>query len=55
MPNKKNKFRNKIDFGREEFSTELYKRTGVPRPREARFIPAGVRKDLKIKMRHKIN
>lgn len=34
MPNHKNIFRNKIDFGHEEFATELYKPAGRPRPRE---------------------
>lgn len=28
-------FRNKRDFAREEFATELYKPAGRPRPREA--------------------
>lgn len=35
MPNKKDIFRSKPDFAREEFSTELYKPGGRPRPREA--------------------
>lgn len=35
MPNKKDIFRNKVDFAHEEFSTELYKPAGRPRPREA--------------------
>ncbi|PWK15507.1 hypothetical protein [Tumebacillus permanentifrigoris] len=34
MPNHKDIFRNKIDFGHEEFATELYKPAGRPRPRE---------------------
>ena len=34
MPNHKNIFRNKVDFAREEFATELYKPNGRPRPRE---------------------
>jgi hypothetical protein len=34
MPNHKNIFRNKVDFAREEFATELYKPKGIPRPRE---------------------
>ena len=36
MPNHKNIFRNKVDFGREEFSTELYRPKGKPRFREPR-------------------
>jgi hypothetical protein len=34
MPNHKDIFRNKFDFAREEFATELYKPPGIPRPRE---------------------
>lgn len=34
MPNHKDIFRNKLDFGHEEFATELYKPKGIPRPRE---------------------
>ncbi|GAX91794.1 hypothetical protein [Effusibacillus lacus] len=34
MPNHKDIFRNKLDFSREEFTTELYKPLGMPRPRE---------------------
>jgi hypothetical protein len=34
MPNHKDIFRNKRDFARAEFATELYKRPGIPRPRE---------------------
>lgn len=34
MTNHKNIFRNKVDFAREEFATELYKPAGRPRPRE---------------------
>jgi hypothetical protein len=36
MPNHKNIFRNKVDFAREEFATELYKPNGRPRGRESR-------------------
>ncbi|HEU4962857.1 MAG TPA: hypothetical protein VFV52_03220 [Bacilli bacterium] len=34
MPNQKSIFRNKVDFAREEFATELYKPKGIPRMRE---------------------
>jgi hypothetical protein len=34
MPNHKDIFRNKRDFARAEFATELYKPAGIPRPRE---------------------
>lgn len=36
MPNNNDIFRNKSDFAREEFATELYKPAGRPRAREAK-------------------
>ncbi|MGE5553099.1 MAG: hypothetical protein ACM3XZ_04155 [Betaproteobacteria bacterium] len=56
MPNKKDIYRNKPDFQREEFATELYKPAGRPRPREASSDAAqwrsghnpGTRKDVKV-------
>lgn len=36
MPNHNDIFRNKRDFAREEFATELYKPNGRPRAREAK-------------------
>ncbi|MDB5083180.1 MAG: hypothetical protein JWN30_66 [Bacilli bacterium] len=36
MPNHKDLFRNKVDFARAEFATELYKPPGIPRSREKR-------------------
>ncbi|MDA8236051.1 MAG: hypothetical protein M0Z31_14905 [Clostridia bacterium] len=35
--------------------TEAYKPTDRPRPREATFIPQGIRKDVKIKMHDKLS
>lgn len=40
-------------FAREEFAADEHRPKGSPRPREASFIPDGVRKDIKVKMRHK--
>jgi hypothetical protein len=34
VPNHKDIFRNKLDFQREEFTTELYKPLAMPRARE---------------------
>lgn len=58
-------YRNKRDFAREEFATELYKPAGRPRPREshsqnAQFQSYGTpgmveRKDKKTKMSDKLN
>ncbi|MDI6870858.1 MAG: hypothetical protein QME79_05760 [Bacillota bacterium] len=56
MPRKKDIYRNKVDFGREEFATELYKPAGRPRPREASSDKAqwasghnpGTGKDVKV-------
>ena len=47
MPNNNDIFRNKRDFSREEFATELYKPTGRPRAREAKsqkyqYAPEGI-------------
>jgi len=36
MPNNNDIFKNKRDFAREEFATELYKPAGRPRAREAK-------------------
>lgn len=57
-------FRNKIDFAREEFATELPRRHGEPHPREvksqkAQFESFGTpgmveRKDKKVKMGRKL-
>jgi hypothetical protein len=60
MPNHKNIFRNKRDFAREEFSTELYKPAGRPRPRESRSQQSQIHmqnlthKSIKRKMRDKM-
>lgn len=35
MPRKKDIYRNKLDFGHEEFATDMYEPEGRPRPREA--------------------
>jgi len=34
---------------------EAYKPSERPRPREARYIPDGVRKDVKVKMHDKLS
>lgn len=56
-------YRNKIDFAREEFETELpYPRKGIPKPREAQSQVAQInseekhnfRKDKKVPMKDKI-
>lgn len=39
MPNKHDIFRNKRDFAREEFATELYKPKGTPKNREYKTKP----------------
>lgn len=36
VPNNHDIFRNKVDFARAEFATELYKPKGRPRPREVK-------------------
>jgi len=58
-------FRNKKDFAREEFATELPKLKGKPKPREvksqkAQYESLGTpgmveRKDKKVKMEDKLN
>jgi hypothetical protein len=59
MPNHKNIFRNKVDFAREEFATELYKPNGRPRAREYRSQKSQLHmqdlthKSIKRKMRDK--
>lgn len=63
MPNHNDIFRNKIDFAREEFSTELYKLEGIPQPRERKSQKAqlnsvrkhGASKDIKRNFSHKIS
>lgn len=56
-------YRNKKDFAREEFATELHRPKGVPQPREvqsqkAQFETFGTpgmgRKDRRIKMKKKL-
>lgn len=57
-------YRNKRDFAKEEFATELYKPKGKPKPREVKSQKAqleslgspGVmeRKDKKVKMEDKL-
>ena len=57
-------YRNKKDFAREEFATELSRPKGVPKPREVKsqkaqyesFGPPGMvqRKDKKVKMEDKL-
>jgi len=57
-------YRNKKDFAREEFATELPRPKGVPKPREVKsqkaqyesFGPPGMvqRKDKKVKMEDKL-
>ncbi len=62
MPNNKDIYRNKKDFAREEFATELYKPDGRPRPREKTSQESqlhsehqhGTRKDMKRGMTKKI-
>lgn len=48
MPNKKDIYRNKLDHAREEFSTELYKPAGRPRPREASSDQAQYRSEHRL-------
>lgn len=55
-------YRNKIDFAREEFETELPStRQGMPKPRETRSQIVGngegqtLRKDRKIPMKNKLS
>jgi hypothetical protein len=60
LPNHKNIFRNKVDFGHEEFATELYKPAGRPRPRERKsqhgqtLEHSMTHKSIKRKMRKKL-
>lgn len=61
MPRKKDIYRNKQDFAREEFATELYRMEGRPRGREVKSQEAqlesthahGTRKDVKVPMSDK--
>jgi hypothetical protein len=55
-------YRNKIDFAREEFSTELPRPKGIPKPREAKSQVTqyehaeqhNLRKDKKVPMEDKL-
>lgn len=55
-------YRNKVDFAREEFSTEFPRPDGVPKPREVKSQKAQIngeekhnfRKDKKVPMKNKL-
>ena len=55
-------YTNKVDFAREEFSTELPRPQGIPKPRESKSQVAQInsqekhnfRKDKKVHMRDKL-